>query len=170
MEEPEISFAKLAPGCSSELIRAFWLRERPIGTLFPVTMKLPRCSFVVFSLLGLLIINLPAAEPKPAPMAEKKPVFNEYHGTKVEDDYQWLENDADPAVKAWSDAENKRTRAYLDSLPSHAAIEKQLQDWYAKTSPSYSSIVARPGMLFAMKFQPPKQQPMLVRLDFSERS
>ena len=127
-------------------------------------MKLPRCSFVVSSLLGLLIIRLPAAEPKPAPMAEKKPVFNEYHGTKVEDDYQWLEDDAGPAVKAWSDAENKETRTYLDSLPSHAALEKQLQDWYAKTSPSYSSIVARPGMLFAMKFQPPKQQPMLVKL------
>ncbi len=81
-------------------------------------MKLPRWSFVVFSLLGLLIINLRAAEPKPAPVAEKKPVLNEYHGTKVEDDYQWLENDDDPAVKTWSDAENVRTRAYLDSLPS----------------------------------------------------
>ncbi|MGH8093099.1 MAG: prolyl oligopeptidase family serine peptidase, partial [Chthoniobacterales bacterium] len=127
-------------------------------------MKLPRWSFVVFSLLGFLIVKLPAAEPKPAPVAEKKSVFNEYHGTKVEDDYQWLETDDDPAVKTWSDAENKRTRAYLDSLPSHAAIEKQLKDWYAKTSPSYSSIVARPGTLFAMKFQPPKQQPMLVTL------
>jgi prolyl oligopeptidase len=127
-------------------------------------MKLTRCSIVVFSLLGLPIINLPAAEPKPVPVAEKKPVFNEYHGTKVEDDYQWLENDTDPAVKAWSDAENKETRAYLDNLSSHATIEQQLKDWYAKTSPSYSSIVARPGMLFAMKFQPPKQQPMLVKL------
>jgi len=120
--------------------------------------------FVVSGMLGLLIMNLRAAESKPPPAAEKKPVFNEYHGTKVEDDYQWLENDDDPAVKAWSDAENKRTRADLDSLASRAGIEKQLKDWCAKTSPSYSSIVARPGILFAMKFQPPKQQPMLVTL------
>ncbi len=127
-------------------------------------MKLHRSSFFVCALLGLLIIHLRAAEPKPAPAAEKKPVFNEYHGTKVEDDYQWLENDDDPAVKAWSDAENKRARAYLDGLPTHSDIEKQLTEWYAKTSPSYSSIVARPGLLFAMKFQPPKQQPMLVTL------
>ena len=115
-------------------------------------------------MLNLSIINFSGAEPKPAPAAEKKPVFNEYHGTKVEDDYQWLENDDDAAVKAWSDAENKRTRAYLDSLPSHAAIETQLKDWYAKTSPSYSALVARSGVLFGLKFQPPKQQPMLVRL------
>jgi prolyl oligopeptidase len=113
-------------------------------------------------MLSLLIVCVRAAEP--APTAEKKPVVNEYHGIKVEDDYQWLENDDDPAVKAWSDAENKQTRADLDSLASRAGIEKQLKDWYAKTSPSYSSIVARPGILFTMKFQPPKQQPMLVTL------
>ncbi|MEO5718163.1 MAG: prolyl oligopeptidase family serine peptidase [Chthoniobacterales bacterium] len=126
-------------------------------------MKMHRSFFVVGTVSGLLAVNAPAANPKP-PVAEKKPVFNEYHGTKVEDDYQWLENDDDAAVKAWSDAENKRTRAYLDALPSHAAIEKKLQEWYAKTSPSYSSIISRPGLLFAMKFQPPKQQPMLVTL------
>jgi prolyl oligopeptidase len=120
--------------------------------------------FVVSGMLGLLMMYVRAAEPEPAPAAEKKPVFNEYHGIKVEDDYQWLENDDDPAVKAWSDTENKRTRADLDSLASRAGIEKQLKDWYAKTSPSYSAIVARPEILFAMKFQPPKQQPMLVTL------
>ena len=29
----------------------------------------------------------------------------------VEDPYQWLEKDDDPEVKAWSDAQNQRTRA-----------------------------------------------------------
>ena len=82
----------------------------------------------------------------------------------VEDPYQWLENDDEPQVKAWSDAQNQRTRKYLDSLPDRAAIEKQLKEWYAKTSPSYFSLVSRPGILFAMKFQPPKQQPLLVTL------
>ena len=129
-------------------------------TLFSVTMKMR--LFVVSGMFGLLMINVRAAEPAPA--AEKKPVVNEYHGTKVEDDYQWLENDDDAAVKSWSDAENKQTRTYLDGLSDRNAIEKQLSAWYAKTSPSYSSIVARPGKLFAMKFQPPKQQPMLVTL------
>ena len=99
-----------------------------------------------------------------APETPKKPVSTEYHGVMVEDPYQWLENDDDPQVKAWSGAENQRTRKYLDGLPDRAAIEKQLTEWYAKTSPSYSSLVSRPGILFAMKFQPPKQQPLLVTL------
>jgi prolyl oligopeptidase len=99
-----------------------------------------------------------------APDTPKKPVATEYHGVTVEDPYQWLEADDDSQVKAWSGAQNQRTRQYLDKLPDRAAIEKQLTEWYAKTSPSYSSLVSRPGILFAMKFQPPKQQPLLVTL------
>jgi prolyl oligopeptidase len=99
-----------------------------------------------------------------APQTPKKPVSTEYQGVTVEDPYQWLEEDNNPQVKAWSDAQNQRTRQNLDKLPDRAAIEKQLTDWYAKTSPSYFSLVSRPGILFAMKFQPPKQQPLLVTL------
>src|SRR5678816_1841021 len=99
-----------------------------------------------------------------APDTSKKPVATEYHGVTVEDSYQWLEADDDSQVKAWSDAQNQRTRKSLDSFPDRRAIEKQLQEWYGKTSPSYSSVVSRPGILFAMKFQPPKQQPLLVTL------
>src|SRR5207249_10507576 len=94
----------------------------------------------------------------------KRPVTDEYQGVKVEDNYQWLEQDDDPAGKAWSDAQSRRTRDYLDKLPDRTGIEKQLTEWYAKTSPSYSGIVSRPGILFARKFQPPKQQQMLVTL------
>lgn len=99
-----------------------------------------------------------------APDTPKKPVATEYQGITIEDPYQWLEADDDSQVKAWSDAENQQTRKYLDSLPDRAAMEKQLQEWYAKTSPSYSSLISRSGILFAMKFQPPKQQPILVTL------
>jgi prolyl oligopeptidase len=124
-------------------------------------------SFVLTSAVCLLVLmNLSGA--KPIPQTQKKPVTDEYQGVKVEDNYQWLEQDDDPAVKAWSDAQNQRTREYLDKLPNHAAIEKQLTDWYAKTSPSYSGIIARPGILFALKFQPPKQQRMLVTLASAE--
>jgi prolyl oligopeptidase len=121
-------------------------------------MKMNRCLLVLSASLSLSLMNLSGAE------TPKKPVTDEYQGVKVEDNYQWLENDSDPAVKAWSDTQNQKTRAYLDKLPDRAALEKQLTAWYAKTSPSYSGIVSRPGILFALKFQPPKQQQMLVTL------
>ena len=66
-------------------------------------------------MLGLMVMNYACGgTKKQRRMAEKKPVMNVYHGIKVEDNYQWLENDNNPGVKGWSDAENKQTRAYLD--------------------------------------------------------
>ncbi len=132
------------------------------GSLFSLPMRANHFAFLVGALSGLTLVNLLAIEP--APQTPKKPVSDEYYGTAVEDLYQWLEKDDDPEVKAWSNAQNQRTRAYLDKLPDRAAIEKQLTEWYAKTSASYSALVSRPGILFAMKFQPPKQQPLLVTL------
>src|SRR5689334_19229220 len=117
---------------------------------------------LVVTTVALALSNAPLAGS--APDTPKKPVTTEYQGVTVEDPYQWLEADDDSQVKAWSEAQNQQTRKYLDSLPDRTAIEKQLQDWYAKTSPSYFSLVSRSGILFAMKFQPPKQQPLLVTL------
>src|SRR6058998_4196599 len=129
---------------------------------FLILMSANRFLFVMGVVAGLALSQLTAAQP--APETPRKPVSTQYHDVTVEDPYQWLENDNDPQVKSWSDAQNQRTRQYLDKLPDRAAIEKQLTEWYAKTSPSYSSIVSRPGILFAMKFQPPKQQQLLVTL------
>ena len=124
-------------------------------------MKIPAFLFSTIFLAASLHFSPVAAGNPPTP---KKPVTDQYQGIAVEDAYQWLEKDDDPAVKAWSDQQNEQTRAYLDKLPDRAAAEKQLTEWYAKTSPSYSTLTARPGILFALKFQPPKQQPMLVTL------
>src|SRR5437870_6268478 len=126
-----------------------------------MVMRVNRFLFLLGALAGLAPIEFAAVTPDP--QTPKKPVSTKYQDVTVEDTYQWLEQDNDPQVKAWSDAQNQRTRQYLDRLPDRAAIEKQLTEWYAKTSPSYSSLVSRPGILFAMKFQPPKQQQLLVR-------
>src|SRR5438034_640792 len=126
-------------------------------------MSATRFLFIVATVAGVGLGGGPRAAD-PTPETPKKPVSTKYQGVTVEDPYQWLEEDNDPQVKSWSDAQNQRTRQYLDKLADRAAIEKQLTEWYAKTSPSYSSLVSRPGILFAMKFQPPKQQPLLVTL------
>src|SRR5438132_12898467 len=125
-------------------------------------MKMIRLLFPVGAIFSVALINLSAANRNP--QTPKKPVSDDYQGVKIQDPYQWLEKDDDPEVKSWSNAQNQRTRQYLDKLPYRASIERQLTEWYAKTSPSYFSLISRPGILFAMKFQPPKQQPLLVTL------
>jgi len=117
------------------------------------------------SLLAL-IPALVLAGPVPAPPeTPKRPVVDDYHGTKVTDDYRWLENGADPAVQRWSDAQNARARAVLDALPSREAIARRVGALLSWESPSYFDLEDRGGVLFALKRQPPKEQPFLVALD-----
>ena len=119
--------------------------------------------FATLFLTLTMSFSLPFAHAVP-PLSEKKPVTDEYHGVKVVDDYRWLEETGTPPVKAWTDAQNRHVRAHLDALPDRAAIAARLTALYAKVTPSYGGLVARPGRLFALKFQPPKQQSLLVTL------
>jgi prolyl oligopeptidase len=62
------------------------------------------------------------------PVAEPKPVIDYFHGTKVLDNYRWLEKADSPQTKKWVAGENAYTRAILDRLPGRAAIEKKLTE------------------------------------------
>ena len=98
------------------------------------------------------------------PAAPKKPIVDAYHGVSVSDDYRWLENYSDPAVRAWSDAQNSYARKYLDALPLRATLYDELKRLYSQPSPRYLALESRPGVLLALKIQPPKEQPLLVAL------
>src|SRR5438874_2109865 len=103
-----------------------------------------RFSLVIAGAVWVVpLLNLCSAGP--LPQTPKNPVMDEYQGVKVEDNYQWLEQDDDPAVKAWSDAQNRRTREYLDKLPDRAAIERQLTAWNADGAGIYYTRFPRKG-------------------------
>jgi prolyl oligopeptidase len=103
-------------------------------------------------------------DASPVPPAPRVPVVDEYHGVKVTDNYRWLENGSDPAVRAWSDAENAHSRAVLDHLPFRAEIGRRVTELESARFVTYGGVEWRPGALFALKLAPPKQQPFLVVL------
>lgn len=119
-------------------------------------------------LLALLVCSIDAlawqAAVPPLPATPKRPVVDEYNGVKVTDNYRWLEDGKNPEVIAWTKAENAHSRAVLDPLPMHAAIQQFLKQLDAASSPSFYDLQLRGGTLFAMNWEPGKQQPMLVRL------
>lgn len=125
-------------------------------------MRLPQFSLTVVLLALAALAQGPSLSKPPA--APKRSVTDEYHGVKVTDDYRWLENWDDPEVKQWSAAQNARTREYLDRLPSRPAIKERLKEFIAASSAAYRDLQFCAGTLFAMKFQPPQQHPMLVAM------
>ena len=48
-----------------------------------------------------------ASDPRPAPVAERRPVERVHHGDVVVDDYEWLRDKDDPATIAYLEAENE---------------------------------------------------------------
>ena len=113
-------------------------------------------------LLPLALATSAAALDYPA--TPKRPVTDTYHGVPVTEDYRWLEDSADPQVKAWQSEESALARKYLDGLPQRARLRERFAE-LDRTSPTrYSDFEQVRGAFFAKKRQPPKNQPMLVTM------
>lgn len=99
--------------------------------------------------------------PPPAP---RRPVTDVYHGVTMTDDYRWLENWNDPVVRTWTDAQNQYARHLLDAIPNRTAMAGRLAELVVAQAPRWFALEWRKGTLFALKSQPPKQQPFLITL------
>src|SRR4051794_22765063 len=99
----------------------------------------------------------------PAIDTPREPVIDTYHGVAVADDYQWLEDKE--AAKGWTAAQDARTRAYLHALPFRDAIRHRAEEILKVESTSYDELSLGGSTYFALKTQPPVQQPLLVALD-----
>src|SRR4249920_3157430 len=109
-------------------------------------------------------VSLAAQTPAPPapPATPVHPVVDTYHGVQVTDPYRWLERWDDRGVKAWTDAQNTYTHGQLDGLPFMAALRARVQTVGADASPRWSRLKYRRGQIFAIKQQPPREQPMIV--------
>ncbi|MCY1035404.1 prolyl oligopeptidase family serine peptidase [Corallococcus sp. BB11-1] len=120
---------------------------------------------VATAALLLPLVSGAAGKPPPKPAAtQKQPVETTYHGTTVVDPYQWMESATDPKVQQWTDTQNAYTRATLDKLPGREGLRQRITELLSWKSPAYGGLEEKGGVILAMKFQPPKQQPTLVVL------
>ncbi|HEX4971411.1 MAG TPA: prolyl oligopeptidase family serine peptidase [Steroidobacteraceae bacterium] len=60
------------------------------------------------------------------PESKRVDQVDDYHGEKVADPYRWLEQLDSPETKAWIEAQNKVTFAYLEKIPQRAAYKERL--------------------------------------------
>jgi prolyl oligopeptidase len=124
-----------------------------------------KCHFLVALMLVVLVSGSALSGP---PATPRRPVTDTYHGVAVTDEYRWLEDGTDKEVRAWSDAQNAHARGILDKLPGVDVLRARLTRILAARTTGHSAFAARGGRLFALRRQPPKEQPFLVVLPSPE--
>ena len=130
-------------------------------------MLTPRDAVVVAALACAALVPSTAwpdgEKPAQPPRAARRPVVDSYHGVKVTDDYRWLEDSANPEVKAWSSAFRDYSRARLEALPGTAPLAERLLG--IDDARPVQIWPFRVGQLwYAAKVVPGKTFPVLVRL------
>jgi prolyl oligopeptidase len=60
------------------------------------------------------------------PVTRKSDLVETLHGKAVPDPYRWLEDDNSAETKAWVEAQNKATFAYLEQIPARAKLKARL--------------------------------------------
>jgi len=95
-------------------------------------MKMLRAFIAVtscaLSLLGSAAFADNSSTKLVYPDSQRVDQVDDYHGTKVADPYRWLEDLESPETRAWIEAQNKVTFAWLEQIPQRDAIKKRLTE------------------------------------------
>jgi prolyl oligopeptidase len=67
------------------------------------------------------------------PFTRTDDVVDDYFGTLVADPYRWLEEPNSPETRAWVDAQNAITHAFLERLPARERIHSRLRELWDYT-------------------------------------
>jgi prolyl oligopeptidase len=89
--------------------------------ILSLTTGLPPHAQQIKEIHGANGITLPAP-----PVAAAQPVTDDYFGTKVVDNYRWLEDANSPATRAWIDQQNQYTQHYLSQVSLRPEIVQRL--------------------------------------------
>ena len=117
-------------------------------------------SLVLAGLSAALVAATAAALPPAPAAAPVRPVTDDYYGTKVTDDYRWMEAQPNPERDAWMKSQADYTRSVLDAVPGR----QQLLDDIEKADGANTSVYwlqPAAGRFFYMKLEPGQANPTL---------
>src|SRR5882672_606175 len=119
------------------------------------------CSLVGgFLLTAMLTSAAPAgAQTLQYPAARKSDVVDDYHGTRVPDPYRWLEDPDSPETRAWIEAQNRLTAAYLAQIPARDGILRRLTQLW--DYPKFGAPFHKGGRYFFFKNEGLQNQAVL---------
>jgi len=118
-------------------------------------------SLKILTPVALLMTSLLNAQAITYPQARRSDVVDDYHGTKVADPYRWLEDVDSPETRAWVEAENRVTFAYLEQIPERERIRTRLTQLW--DYPKYGSPFKKGGRYFFFKNSGLQNQAVLFK-------
>lgn len=97
--------------------------------------------------LGVFAPNLESQQAALAkqPVAPVRPVTDDYFGTKVVDDYRYMENLNDPDVQSWLKNQDAYTRATLASIPGRDKLLARIRELATHDPTKVTDVQRLPG-------------------------
>ena len=93
----------------------------------PLAVSLAICSLAGASAVAQTIRSGDGIGLLPPPPAKKVPVTDDYFGTKITDDYRWLEDASSPETRDFISSENTYTQRYLQQARIRPQIANDLE-------------------------------------------
>jgi len=110
-----------------------------------------------------------AADAAPQyPASRQAEQVDDYHGTRVADPYRWLEDPDSPESRAWIEAQNKLTNAWLAEVPGRDKIRARLEQLW--NYERYSTPFREGGRYFYSKNDGLQNQSVLYTTDKLDQS
>jgi prolyl oligopeptidase len=105
--------------------------------------------------------------PQTRPVTRKVDVVDDFHGTKVPDPYRWLEEADTDEVRAWTEEQNARTRAWLDrtAAPRLRARIRQMLEIGFCAAPAIRTTKSGVRRYFHTRREGGQNQPLLYVRD-----
>ena len=108
-----------------------------------------------------MLLGASAPQRLAYPPAPVRPVTDTYGATTVVDPYRWLENAADPEVRAWAAAQSDLARRVIRDNAVYAPLLARVRT-LAQAAPSRSRLHIAGGRLVYLRRTPPAPQAVLV--------
>jgi prolyl oligopeptidase len=100
----------------------------------------------LFVLFVFSVAAAAAQDHSTYPAARRADQVDVFHGVTVVDPYRWLEDSDSPETRAWIEAQNRISSAYLEAVPGREALRRRLTELWDYER--YSTPVARAGRYF----------------------
>lgn len=104
-------------------------------------------------LSGSLFLSQLAFSQYNYPKTPEKPVTDDYFGTKITDNYQWLEDLKSPEVKNWFKAQSDYSHTIIDKITNRDLLYNSMKQIQEMGGDSYSYARQRGNIYFYVKTQ-----------------